>query len=415
MGSMHTGLVETRDWNRVAQFYKERAEGGLGLMITGGIAPNQEGAVFPDAGSLSSSEDLEGHQYLTQEVHKTGGKIAMQILHAGRYAYAPTCVAPSPIKSPISPFTPSALDEEGIEKQISAIVQTAVNARSVGYDGVEIMGSEGYFLNQFLVTRTNQRSDRWGGSYQNRMRLPLEVIRRVYSAVGSDFLIIYRLSLIDLIPNGSNWDEIVELATGVENAGATIINTGIGWHESRVPTIATSVPRNAFAWVTKKLMGEVNIPIIASNRINSPEVIETLLAEGYADLISMARPFLADSQFVKKAALNQSNSIVPCIACNQACLDHTFTHKIPSCMVNPRACFETELQIQPTDSPKKIAVIGAGPAGLSAAITCSERGHQVDLFEKADTLGGQLNLACLIPGKEEFKGYWIGTLGRLNP
>jgi len=404
MGSMHTGLVETRNWLRVAEFYKERAQGGVGLIVTGGIAPNKEGGVFPDAGGLYTQDDLDGHQFVTQEVHNQGGKIVMQILHAGRYAYAPNCVAPSPIKSPISPFVPHELDEEGIEKQIIDIAKTAEKARSVGYDGVEIMGSEGYFLNQFLVTRTNQRTDQWGGSYQNRMRLPLEVVKRVYQAVGSDFLIIYRLSMIDLVPEGSSWNEVVELAKEIEKSGANLINTGIGWHESSVPTIATSVPKNAFAWVTKKLMGHVNSPIIASNRINSPEIAESLLAEGYADLISMARPFLADSHFVQKAASGQAKSIAPCIACNQACLDHTFTHKIPSCLVNPRACYETELYFEPTQFPKRIAIVGAGPAGLSSAITCAGRGHHIDLFEQASMIGGQLNLASMIPGKEEFKG-----------
>ena len=404
MGSMHTGLVETRDWERVAQFYSERALGGVGLMVTGGIAPNREGGVFPDAGGLYTKDDLDGHRYVTQRVHDAGGLIAMQILHAGRYAYSPDCVAPSPIKSPISPFVPVELDENGIEKQIGDIAATAEKARSVGYDGIEIMGSEGYFLNQFLVTRTNQRQDRWGGHYNNRMRLPLEVVKRVVQAVGDDFLIIYRLSMIDLVPDGSTWDEVVELAIEVEKAGAKIINSGIGWHESRVPTIATSVPRNAFAWVTKKLMGQVTIPVVTSNRINSPQAAEQLLKEGFADLVSMARPFLADADILNKARNGQAKSIAPCIACNQACLDHTFTGQIPSCMINPRACHETELNYLQTRKPKRIAIVGAGPAGLSAAITVATRGHQASLFEKDAQIGGQINLACRIPGKEEFQG-----------
>ena len=412
MGSMHTGLEETKDWNRVATFYSERARGGVSLMVTGGIAPNREGAVFPNAAGLFTRKDLEGHQYLTGEVHNAGGKIAMQILHAGRYAYGENCVAPSPIKSPISPFTPRELDEEGIEKQISDITGTAVKAREIGYDGVEIMGSEGYFLNQFLVKRTNQRIDHWGGSYVNRMKLPIEVIRRVVNAVGNDFLIIYRLSMIDLVPEGSDWDEIVQLAKEIEKAGAKIINTGIGWHEAKVPTIATSVPRFAFAWVTKKMMGEVNIPIVASNRINTPETAEKLLADGCADLVSMARPFLADAEFVNKARRGQSTLIAPCIACNQACLDHTFNMKVSTCLVNPRSCHETELIFSPSTDSKNICIVGAGPAGLATAITASMRGHEVTLFEKDTNIGGQLQLASRIPGKEEFIGLleWYKTM-----
>ena len=404
MGSMHTGLEETKDWNRVATFYEDRAKGGVALMVTGGMAPNREGGVFPGAAGLFSDEDIANHRVVTDRVHSAGGKIAMQILHAGRYAYSPECVAPSAVKSPISPFPPKELDAEGIEKQIADIVTAAVRAQEAGYDGVEVMGSEGYFLNQFLVTHTNRREDDWGGSYENRMRLPVEVVARVREAVGTDFIIIYRLSLIDLIPNGSSWVEVVTLAKAVEAAGATIINTGIGWHEARIPTIATSVPRRAFAWVTKKLMGEVAIPVITSNRINTPDVAEGVLAEGCADMVSMARPFLADPDFVAKAAAGQAATIAPCIACNQACLDHTFGGKLSSCLVNPRACYETEVIVKTTPAVKAVAVVGAGPAGLSAALTAAERGHAVSLFDKADVLGGQLNMAKQVPGKEEFHG-----------
>ena len=412
MGSMHTGLEETRDWNRVAEFYAERARGDVALMVTGGIGPNLEGSVLPGAAMMTTEEDVKNHSVVTQRVQDAGGKIAMQILHAGRYAYGPKCVAPSPIKSPISPFPPTELDEDGIEKQISDIVQAAVLAQAAGYDGVEIMGSEGYFLNQFLVTHTNKREDRWGGSYENRMRLPIEVVRRVREAVGTNFIIIYRLSMIDLVPNGSTTEEVIQLAKEVEKAGATIINTGIGWHEARIPTIATSVPRRAFAWVTKKLMGHVSIPLITSNRINTPEVAEEVLAEGCADMVSLARPMLADPNFVAKAAGNRAAQIAPCIACNQACLDHTFSGKLTSCLVNPRACHETELQIAPAETPKTIGIVGAGPAGLSTAIACAERGHKVTVFEKSGQIGGQLNLAKQIPGKEEFHGFvdWFATM-----
>ena len=404
MGSMHTNLEETKDWNRVAEFYAARARGGVGLMVTGGMAPNREGGVFPGAAGLFSDDDIANHRIVTDRVHDAGGKICMQILHAGRYAYGPECVSASAIKSPISPFPPKELDEEGIEKQIADIVTSATRAREAGYDGVEVMGSEGYFLNQFLVTHTNKRTDRWGGSYENRMRLPVEVVRRVREAVGPEFIVIYRLSMIDLVPNGSTWDEVVTLAKAIEKAGATIINTGIGWHEARIPTIATSVPRRAFAWVTKKLMGEVSIPVITSNRINNPQTAEEVLSDGCADMVSMARPFLADADFVAKAEAGKADRIAPCIACNQACLDHTFQGKISSCLVNPRACFETELVVSKTDKALRVAVVGAGPAGLAAALTASERGHKVTLFDRAPEVGGQLNMARRIPGKEEFDG-----------
>ncbi len=412
MGSMHTNLEERGDWNAVAEFYATRARGGVGLMVTGGMAPNREGGVFPGAEGLYTDADIANHRIVTDRVHDAGGKICMQILHAGRYAYGPECVAPSPIKSPISPFPPKELDEDGIEKQIADIVTAAVRSREAGYDGVEVMGSEGYFLNQFLVTHTNKRTDRWGGSYENRMRLPLEVVRRVREAVGPDYIVIYRLSMIDLVPNGSTFDEVVQLAQAVEAAGATILNTGIGWHEARVPTIATSVPRAGFAWVTRKLMGKVGIPVITSNRINTPEVAEQVLAEGCADMVSMARPFLADPDFVAKAEAGRADLIAPCIACNQACLDHTFSGKVSSCLANPKAAFETTLVVEKAASAKSVAVVGAGPAGLSAAITAAERGHKVVLFDKADQIGGQLNMAKVVPGKEEFHGLvdWFAAM-----
>ena len=412
MGSMHTGLEEIGDFDRVAAFYGARAQGGVGLIVTGGMAPNREGGVLPGAAGLFTDRDIANHQKVTDRIHEEGGRIAMQILHAGRYAYSPECVAPSALKSPISPFAPRELDEGGIEKQIADIATAAERAREAGYDGVEIMGSEGYFLNQFLVTHTNRREDRWGGPYENRMRLPVEVVRRVRKAVGDDFILIYRLSMIDLVPNGSTWDEVVLLAKAIEEAGATILNTGIGWHEARIPTIATSVPRRAFTWVTKKLMGEVSVPVITSNRINTPEVAEEVLAEGCADMVSMARPFLADPHFVAKAQAGLASTIAPCIACNQACLDHTFEMKVASCLVNPQAAHETELVYSPAETPKRVAVVGAGPAGLSASLVAAERGHNVVLFDRATEVGGQLNMAKMVPGKEEFHGLvnWYETM-----
>ena len=412
MGSMHTGLEETGDWTRVSRFYAERAEGGVGLMVTGGLGPNKEGAVLPGAAGLYGAQDVANHRVVTDAVHAAGGRIAAQILHAGRYAYSPEAVAPSPIKSPISPFPPKALDADGIERQIADISAAASRAREAGYDGVEIMGSEGYFLNQFLVTHTNERGDDWGGSLENRQRLPVEVVRRVRQAVGDDFILIYRISLLDLVPDGQSWDEVVALAHKIEAAGASILNTGIGWHEARIPTIATSVPRRAFAWLTKKLRPEVGIPVITSNRINTPRVAEDVLAEGCADMVSMARPFLADSHFVAKAAAGRADEIAPCIACNQACLDHTFSGKISSCLVNPRACHETELTYDDADAPRRVAVVGAGAAGATVAMIAARRGHHVTVWDRAERVGGQLNLAKAVPGKEEFVGFvdWIGRM-----
>ena len=408
MGSMHTGLEDSRKhFAAMAAFYAERARGGVGLIVTGGFAPNIEGWAKPFAGTLATHTAARRHREVTAAVHAEGGKIALQILHTGRYGYSPLCVAPSRLQSPISPFTPRALSVRGIERQIRAFVRCAALAREAGYDGVEVMGSEGYFINQFLVTHTNHRDDAWGGDYVNRMRLAVEIVRRVREAVGPDFILIYRISLIDLIPDGSSWPEVVQLAKAVTAAGATILNTGIGWHEARVPTIATSVPRAAFAWVTKKMREELrsaglSIPLVTSNRINTPEVGERVLAEGCADLVSLARPFLADPEFVAKAATGRADEINTCIACNQACLDHTFKNQLASCLVNPRAGHETTLLIRRSVQRKRFAVVGAGPAGLAAATTLAERGHAVDLYESAAEIGGQFNLAKRIPGKEEF-------------
>jgi 2,4-dienoyl-CoA reductase (NADPH2) len=407
MGSMHTGLEDGRDLTRLAAYFRERAEGGVGLMVTGGFAPNMAGWTKPFAGTLSTSGAARRHRVVTEAVHQAGGKIALQILHTGRYGYHPLAVAPSRLKSPISPFTPFALTARGVERQIRAFVNCAAKAREAGYDGVEIMGSEGYFINQFLSLATNRRTDAWGGDYSNRMRLPLEIVARTREAVGADFIIIYRLSMIDLVPGGSSWDEVVQLGMGVARGGASIVNTGIGWHEARIPTIATSVPRAAFAWVTQKMKAAftgagISTPLVTSNRINTPEVAEQLLADGMADMVSLARPLLADPDFVAKAARGQSDLINTCIACNQACLDHVFQNKISSCLVNPRACREIERVYRPAIAKRRVAVVGAGPAGLTAATLLAERGHSVVLFDAADTIGGQLNMARQIPGKEEF-------------
>lgn len=403
MGSMHTGLEEEKNgYQRMAAYYAERAKGQVGLIVTGGIAPNRAGWVAPFAAKLSTQAEARQHRIITEAVHSEGGKIAMQILHAGRYGYHPLAVAPSAIKSPISPFKPWGLTTGGVKRTIKDYVCCAVLAREAGYDGVEIMGSEGYLINQFIVSTTNRRSDAWGGEYEARIRFPIEIVRQVRAAVGPDFIIIYRLSMLDLIPNGSTWEEIEMLAHEIEKAGATIINTGIGWHEARVPTIATMVPRAGFSWVTQRLMGKVGIPLITTNRINSPEVAESVLAAGHADMVSMARPFLADPEFVLKALENRAEEINTCIACNQACLDHTFKRKVASCLVNPRACHETELNYLPAEKKKKIAVVGAGPAGLSFSCVAAQRGHEVHLFDAESEIGGQFNMAKQIPGKEEF-------------
>ena len=403
MGSMHTGLEEAKNgFDRLARFYADRARGGVGLIVTGGIGPNEEGAVFQHAAKMNTPEEAEQHRVITDAVHEADGKICMQILHAGRYAYHPGLVAPSAIQAPINPMKPRALDEDGIEKQIADYVSCAALAQQAGYDGVEIMGSEGYFINQFIVKHTNDRTDRWGGSYENRIRLPIEIVRRVRERVGEKFILIYRLSMLDLIEDGSTWEEVVQLAKEIEKAGATIINTGIGWHEARVPTIATSVPRGAFSKVTGRLKDEVSIPLVTTNRINMPEVAEKILAEGDADMVSMARPFLADAELVQKAIEDRAQEINTCIGCNQACLDHTFSGKLTSCLVNPRACHETELNYVKTAEPRKIAVVGAGPAGLAFASVAAERGHSVTLFDDGKEIGGQFNVAKLIPGKEEF-------------
>ncbi len=404
MGSMHTGLEEDKDsLQRLAAFYRERAQGGVGLMVTGGFAPDRAGRLAPFSAKLTSKKEQQRHELVTHVVHESGGKIALQILHAGRYGYHPFIVAPSGLKSPISPFKPWVMSKRRIVKTIEHFARCAKLAKSAGYDGVEIMGSEGYLINQFIVSHTNQRHDEWGGTYENRMRFPVEIIRAVRAAVGEDFIIIYRLSMLDLITDGSSWDEVILLAKAIENAGATIINTGIGWHEARIPTIATMVPAAAFSQVTKRLKPELGIPVIVSNRINTPELANALIEEGVADMVSMARPFLADPEFAEKAKLGESRAINVCIACNQACLDLVFANKTASCLVNPRACNETELVYQVAEQPKRIAVVGAGPAGLAFATVAAARGHSVTLFEKSDTLGGQFNLAKHIPGKEEFQ------------
>ena len=404
MGSMHTGLEDkVAHFPRLAAYFAERARGGVGLMVTGGFAPNIEGWLSPFGSRLATHRAARDHRVITEAVHREGGRIALQILHSGRYGYQPLLVAPSRIRSPITPFTPRALSAAGVERQIRAFVRCATLAREAGYDGVEVMGSEGYFINQFLVTHTNKRDDRWGGSYEQRMQLPVEIVSRVREAVGKDFILIYRISLIDLVPEGQDWTEVAQLARAIEAAGASMLNSGIGWHEARIPTIATSVPRAAFTWLARKLKAEVSIPVCASNRINTPEIAEAVLASGEADFVSMARPLLADPDFVRKAATGRAASINTCIACNQACLDHTFANELASCLVNPRACHETELVVRPVTVSRRIAVVGAGPAGLAAATTLAERGHAVTLFEAADAIGGQFNLAKIIPGKEEFE------------
>ncbi len=403
MGSMHTGLEEEKNgFERMAAFYGERARGGVGLIVTGGFAPNLAGRVYHFGSQLSFSWQVGKHRLITEAVHAEGGKIALQILHTGRYGYHPLNVAPSKLRAPINRFTPRALTRWGIRKTIGDYARCAQLAQKAGYDGVEIMGSEGYLINQFIAPQTNQRTDEWGGGFENRIRFAVETVRATRAKVEPNFIIIFRLSMLDLVEGGSTWDEVVELARAIEAAGATIINTGIGWHEARIPTIATMVPRAAFAWVTKRLKGAVKIPLVTTNRINTPEVAEEVLASGCADMVSMARPFLADADFVVKAAANRADEINTCIACNQACLDHIFAGRLTSCLVNPRACHETELVIEKAKIPKKLAVVGAGPAGMACATTAAERGHQVTLFDAADRIGGQFNIAKQIPGKEDF-------------
>ncbi|HVF62562.1 MAG TPA: NADPH-dependent 2,4-dienoyl-CoA reductase [Casimicrobiaceae bacterium] len=418
MGSMHTGLEEARNgFERLAAFYAARARGGVGLIVTGGIAPNFVGRLEPRASQLSFPWQIARHRVVTNAVHEAGGKIAMQILHAGRYAYHPLAVAPTALKSVISPFRPRAMSEWRIQRTIAAYARCAALARDAGYDGVEIMGSEGYLINQFTAPRTNHREDRWGGRLENRLRFPIEVVRAVRARCGPEFIVIYRLSMLDLVDGGSMWDEVVALAKAVEEAGATLINTGIGWHEARIPTIATMVPRAAFAWVTRRMKGEVDVPLIATNRINDPATAEAIIARGDADMVSMARPFLADAEFVDKAAAGRADEINTCIACNQACLDHIFERKLATCLVNPYAGRETHLVLRRATARVGVAVVGAGPAGLAAAMTAGERGHSVTLFESAPTIGGQFNLAKRIPGKEEFAEtlrYYRVRLGKLG-
>mgnify|MGYP005989860407 CR=1 FL=1 len=403
MGSMHTGLEEEKNGiEKIAKYYGERAKGGVGLIVTGGISPNRQGWTAPFSARMSTKKHAESHRKITEEVHKYGAKICMQILHSGRYGYHPFTVAPSNIKAPISPFKPFQLTESGIQRTIKDFVNCAKLSKDAGYDGVEIMGSEGYLINQFIAKRTNKREDDWGGEYENRMRLPIELVKQTRAAVGEAYIIIFRLSMLDLVENGSSWEEVVLLGKEIEKAGATIINTGIGWHEARIPTIATSVPRAAFTWVTKKMKSEVSIPLVTTNRINMPETAEAVLSNGDADIISMARPFLADPEWVNKAEAGKEDEINTCIGCNQACLDHVFQQKVASCLVNPRACHETELNYLPTDLIKNIAVVGAGPAGLAVATIAAQRGHKVTLYDSAEEIGGQFNIAKQIPGKEEF-------------
>ena len=403
MGSMHTGLEESPNgFVKLGAFYAARARGGVGLIVTGGIAPNLVGRLEPRASQLSFGWQAAKHRQVTDAVHAAGGRIALQILHAGRYAYHPLSVAPSAIRSPITPFKPRALTRWGIERTLAAYVRCAQLAQRAGYDGVEVMGSEGYLINQFIAERTNHRNDAWGGAFENRIRFAVETVRRTREAIGPNFIIIYRLSMLDLVDGGSKWDEVVALAQAIEAAGATLINTGIGWHEARIPTIATMVPRGAFSWVTARLRGAVRLPLIATNRINDPAVADAILARGDADMVSMARPFLADAEFVAKAAQGRAGEINTCIACNQACLDRIFNREIATCLVNPFACRETEMKLTPTEHRKRIAVVGSGPAGLACAATAAERGHRVTLFDAASEIGGQFNLARRIPGKEEF-------------
>ncbi|WP_139852021.1 NADPH-dependent 2,4-dienoyl-CoA reductase [Acinetobacter pullicarnis] len=403
MGSMHVGLEEAEHgYERMAAFYAERAQGGVGLIVTGGIAPNDAGVTFAGGSKLDSLAEAEKHKVITQAVHAADGKIALQILHTGRYSYQADNVAPSAIQAPINPVKPHALTSAEVQQTIADFANCAKLAKYAGYDGVEIMGSEGYLINEFIAARTNHRDDEWGGSYENRIRLAVEIVKRTRAEVGEHFIIIYRLSMLDLVEGGSSFDEVVQLAKAIEQAGATILNTGIGWHEARIPTIATKVPRAAFTWVTKKLKGLVNIPLVTSNRINTPEMAEYVLASGDADMVSMARPMLADAEFVKKASEGRSDEINTCIGCNQACLDQIFSMQIASCLVNPRACYETELLFKSADIIKNIAVIGAGPAGLSFATYAAQRGHEVTIFEASHQIGGQFNIAKTIPGKEEF-------------